>query len=582
MRKIKFYLLLLLLLSSCINKNNPVVLQVGDLDIRQDELNRAFNRFSLQNRDMGGKKITKSAFDKWIDNFKDDLLLEDKARASGYNENTKEIKLAQSALMKYIIAQYQGPYYKETISNRVTASNEERAEALEKVKYEYTFEVLKFSDKDQLSSILGPDTLCTNHADFIRVKNKAKKAGVNSKEVKAMWPFMQLPGIRDILYELKPGMVTSGPVKVFDTPYKDAYCIIYLRSEEPIAEILNNPPPEERMTPVVREYKKLIMFYTKLRDFYKSSEFRINYSLVDSLFQQITYTPVLNKIDTNNISLLLNQQILTYKINNMSVVVTIRDFIAFYNNLPMRTKIKDSRDMAEFIQDMVIFDYMWEEAQQSGYTSREFFTNSQQYHLRRNIIKVYLENEVYPGTNFSEEEMEKYYNDNILNFTSAEYVIYNKCIFIDMKHARQCEDVLLNTGPDNAILMLKDTSRIKGLISCEELQELRYDSEKYPSHIIRQLSRLQRGQVTRSFISDGKSTILIKIGERGTHVETYSEVKDRLHNSLFFEKRKSAKNELVADLKNNCEIVNKVDYKKFVTEYISVSISPDRKENENR
>ena len=151
-----------------------------------------------------------------------------------------------------------------------------------------------------------------------------------------------------------------------------------------------------------------------------------------------------------------------------------------------------------------------------------------------------------------------------------------------MKHARQCEDVLLNTGPDNTILMLKDTSRIKGLISCEELQELRYDSEKYPGHIIKQLSRLQRGQVTRSFISDGKSTILIKIGERGTHVEPYSEVKDQLHNSLFFEKRKSAKNELVADLKNNCEIVNKVDYKKFVTEDISVSISPDRKENENR
>ena len=39
---------------------------------------------------MGGKKITKSAFDKLINNFKDDLLPEDKARASGYNENTNQ------------------------------------------------------------------------------------------------------------------------------------------------------------------------------------------------------------------------------------------------------------------------------------------------------------------------------------------------------------------------------------------------------------------------------------------------------------------------------------------------------------
>ena len=578
MRKNIFCLLVLMLITSCLNKNNPVVLKVGNHNIRHNELSSSFNRFSLYFENNSERKIDRSAFDLWITEFINNILLEDKAKSLGYNEDNRDIQIAQSTCMKYLIAQFQGPYYQETTSNRVTASEEEMNEALDKIKYLFTFEVLKFSDKNQLSNILGTDTLFRYHNDFVRIKGKVMEKGISSSEIKDTWPFMKFPGMKDTLFKMTPGMVIPGPVLVFDTPYKDAFYVIYLKSKVPIKELFNNPPSIENMRPVVREYKKLIMFYTKLRDFYQKADFKIKQTLVDSLFQQIKYLYGLNKIDTNNMQVLLDRQILTYKLNNKPVKVTIRDFAAFYNNLLIRIKIKDTNDLAEFIQDMVIFDYFWEEAEQSGYTSREFFIISQHEHLRENIIQVYLEKDVYPSINITEEEIEKAYNGKISDFTDGEFAIFNICIFKDMMYAMQCKNVLRNENPDKAFMMLEDTSKIKGLILCKKVQELRYDSRTYPDYIMGQLFRLERGQATEPFILHDKPALLVKIGEKGTHVSAYFEVKDALYNSLLFEKQMSAKNKLIADLRKDCKIVNKVDYNKYVVENINIDINPIYKE----
>ena len=302
----------------------------------------------------------------------------------------------------------------------------------------------------------------------------------------------------------------------------------------------------------------------KLHKIYNESQLKINHGLSEKLFGQIAYSefPFLS-IDSSSIRRLKNDTILTYlSVKNYTKAVTVEDFVFFFNCLPLKNRFKNLTDMEEYLKDMVIFEYLWDEAEKSGFTNREKYVLDRKDFVRETTKKEYVKWVFGKNSEITEDEMLQYYETNIDKYLEGETVICDALLFGDYRSAQDFKTNIEKSG----ILEL-DSLAPKGLVKTTKNQAIRFDGGLLPEETKKELFAIEKNKLTYPY-PDGKYfTVLWKKDETGTSKIPLEEVKRSIYFALYNKHMQETYDNILKESKEKFDCKNKI---KDVRHYVKL------------
>ena len=177
----------LVFLQSC-NDKNPVVLKIGDSELRKSEV-QAFitkekNIYEI-NRSM---KFGEHEFDSCVMQYIDNQLMIKIAAENGYTSRP-DIVYSNEVMQKNSACRKESGLTNTLILKYNKVEQTEIEVGRERSRYIYEFETLTFDNYDEMKNILGSDTVCKNAGDFDRIAKKAASNGKKSVKVTQRWPY---------------------------------------------------------------------------------------------------------------------------------------------------------------------------------------------------------------------------------------------------------------------------------------------------------------------------------------------------------------------------------------------------------
>lgn len=529
------YLIAVLTLSACEN-DNPVILTINNFSIQKRDFNELVlkkkNDFEIRNK----QKFTKKQFENWFDSFINNKLYEQEAEK--YNYHIDSLVLFKASIIeKMILGQPDAEFYGEWIKKQVTISEEEYQEGRENLPYIYTIEYISYDPKstEHLKSV-------SDLKDYEILKHDT---------IIDKWPFEQLIGLKNSILKINDATY-NGPFILQNNPYKKEFVFIkILRTEYDSQALIDN----KYIDNILGSYKRTELYHNYFYNFTAESEFRIDSALTASVYNNINY---INEnsgiIDTLLLQQFLEYPILEFSLNQNKYRWTVRKFIFFLNNLPLRGPFESQVDFSEYLQDVMLYEYIYDQASKLGFNKTKNYTYNNNQLIKKVAVQKYLNETIGTCLEIADDEIEKYYNENTSQHTLPETIYYDTYSFADYKTAIELKDLI----PEFA-----DSLRGR-ILEIKRNESFHFDSTGAIGTSNPNLIALLNNEKTLINAQDNQVSVVCKTAEKGEVVIPLEMMKDNIRETLQKLLSEKKEKELLLTLKSKSNIQHSIEYKDYI------------------
>jgi parvulin-like peptidyl-prolyl isomerase len=330
------------------------------------------------------------------------------------------------------------------------------------------------------------------------------------------------PAFENAAYSLKPGE--------YSRPVKTSYGYSIIRTEErkphPLLTEWEFNLKKPKLTSILRLRKKKSSEREYVNNILKESGIKFIEGAVPDLFDKM------NSLE-NNIEAGLriqDKKVLTF----FNRDYTEGDLIDKLNNIPSfkRNKIESAENLKSVITGLLLQDKLYEKASAAGYDTIYFVQDKLAEYKMRNFIK-YKQHAIVNEIIIPEENLRKYYSENISYFTSPEEINLQE-IIVDHLSLADSLKYLIDSG--------EDFGRLAGEFSIREWSaENNGEMGFVPASKLGMLQDIFNKAEVGEFIGplriEDKFGLFRILGKKNGMIKDFEEVRDLVLQAVKFEKR---------------------------------------------
>ena len=521
-------------LFNCTSKNkteevsDEIVLKIGDVEITKYEFEKNKKRYY----------DPKSNYQEWVNSFINNTYYLADAYNKKYDTIT-QINKTVEYMSLLMISQVGGYLWRKVEEPKLEFSKSEIIEMYKKRDKVFYFEYLVFPDKKTLTSLLHNDTIIKSESDFLVLANKCKFNNTIKYENRVFpYPFSELWQIKDILYNLKEGEI-STPLYTDNGIYIIRLSKIETTKQHPFKK------EKQKLVNMLRQQKSHQIIERKQKEVFQKANMVFNEKVIKSVLNSITlYNIERNSTISNPTDTLIN-----YQLNNKYQYLLVKDFMHYYVNKPFMATIEDKESLNKALENYVDEQYMYAEAENLGITKEKRYVLDKKNFKNKLIQDYYNKKEFSCNFNITKHELHAYYNDKKESFTEATSCDANLFTFKDLNTAMNSYGYINTLLDQGDFSEFSDTSSLRGLLTYQEDVNIQRDSEMYPAELIQVIFNSPLYELNGPFELTN-AILYIKTKQEGIRVKTIEEVKDEIKNRIRRDKEDKLKNEQLNKLKN--------------------------------
>ena len=509
--------------------------KVGDVTITKYELDKNLRIFKDNYQNEHNKEASSEDVDQWKQEFLDRAYILAEAYSRGYGDR-KDIREQTEKMGRFIVTQPNG-LLTEKLTQKLVPSKQEITEIYEHQEQLFVIEYIMMESTDTLLTeqlIINDSLDFKKYADQFQ-SNEKIKIGTMS----LLYPFIPFCDYRTQLVNLKAGEV-AGPLKWEDNVFY--FKILETRNNERKSFDLEYGNIKTMMTLFYKEF-----FKVKWEDSLKVAlNIQINNALADNLWQRLE----LDKNDPYHLDDSLFQDVLDdtliqYHLKGKQVSATVKNFNCFYNQQVIKSAINKNRQaLMDYIEYLAIEAAKYETAGKMGiFATKKFRLDEKNY--KNNLVYVSFEKELRNSIHISNQRIQEFYQTNKESYTDGNSVRFDEYVFKDNRSAMHYWSQIKQSDA-----MAED--RVEGLMRLKKNVITAWDTQEYPSQIIKTIFRMPDGQYTEpaDICQNGQYYMFHKLEEYGNQQKSLEEMYDEIYREIEKKELIILKEELLGSIRN--------------------------------
>ncbi len=524
--------------NSCVNNNknknevsDEIVLKIGKLVITKYEFEKNKRLVDGANTDMK----------KWVNEFIENRYLLADAYEKKYDTINAINKVVEYAALEHI-AKVDGYVWEKVEEPKLQFSKAELKNAFKKRGKIYFIDGLYFKNRKILDSIIN-FKMNIKGEDF---DNLVKKCKANKNIIynsnSYQYPYSFFAQISEKIYKMNDGDVI-GPIYL-----KEGYYLLHLIKKETVKQqTFNNEKEDIEWT--LKEIRTNQIVEAKQKEIFEKTKIVINEPEINKLYKSLQ----INKLKISNE--LLNNILMTYRVDSMTKVYTVRDFWDYLHYTPLLMGDYSRAIIIKgILQDYVIRQYLYRVADSLGILKDNKYLLDKVNFKNTQILTEYIKNEFQNKVIISENEIVDYYDRNKESFTNGKVSNVSILTFNDYKAAINNSERVSQIVSDGKFFEFKDTNVIKGLLTYQPNIKIENNNKKFPPDLVSNIFSIPEGQVS-SPVEYNKKCILFFVTKReGIRINQLDEVKWKIKEILENKKIEEMKAKRIIELRKKFQI----------------------------
>jgi parvulin-like peptidyl-prolyl isomerase len=369
------------------------------------------------------------------------------------------------------------------------------------------YEMLKIGvDWDNLASQLFADSLLRSNGGYLGFFT---------------WGDMD-PAFEDAAYKLNPGEY-SRPVKT-----AQGYSIIRVeeRKPHPLLTEWEYTIKKPKLTGVLKLRKKKPAERDYINNIIDNSGLTFNEEGLNDLYDYLNSSLGLNEIPKE----IVDRQVAAFYAKDYSTSELARmiDGVPGFH----KERIKDTSSLQTVVSGILLQDYLLRKSYEAGYDTIDF-VNERMQEAKMQVFLNYKQREILDAVSVSNEDMEKFYNDNISYFSSLPEWNLQEIIVSSLSKADSIKSLLLQ-GEDFGRLAGEASERNYSAVNNGETG---YIPESELGAVTSYVIKAGPGEVIGPVRLEEKFGLFRIIGKREGEIKPYESVKNIVEQGVKFEKR---------------------------------------------
>jgi hypothetical protein len=245
-----------------------------------------------------------------------------------------------------------------------------------------------------------------------------------------------------------------------------------------------------------------------------------------------------------------------YRRNGSQYTITIKSFVDRFNEQYVRVLPHSVQDIVDATKDYVLEEFDLEEAHQRGVDRQPQFVEDRTGFMNFQILDAYEKERIAPTIHIEQSELDRYYRDNIAEFTRVTRVELEINHFATAEAAAKSLDQRGIVGTPSSAKRV-ELDRDHPIPALAQLQEL--------------LFSLPAGQTIGPIPNEGEFLIVKKLKDIVRSPQPEDAVKDQISKKLMRGKMDRKECELARELVVNLPVDDHVDYRKFGIDPLGVA-----------
>ena len=310
---------------------------------------------------------------------------------------------------------------------------------------------------------------------------------------------------------------------------------------------------QEALNVKLAEEKKLLNKHNN--DILREAKVKINRVNLYSFANMLKPYKDLHIFQKSNFRPIVNTTLLLYKYDGENKLITVGNFMDYYNLLPARYPIESAETIRYYLEGMVIDDYDYKEAKDLGITEKPQFLLDKKNYANSLISKRYADKQLKYDTVIAVDELQALYNKQKNKYT-APAVMTASIYYFDIR--KDAFNVLVG-------LSRKDKGIQFQPANVQDFKKhIKVTSNTNIADTIKNaLYNLKIDQVSRPITLSSGYAIAIKETATGQRYKTLSEVKPVLTQQILNERLNLKQKQVVAQLKKIFRLNNHINYNKY-------------------
>jgi hypothetical protein len=182
------------------------------------------------------------------------------------------------------------------------------------------------------------------------------------------------------------------------------------------------------------------------------------------------------------------------------------------------------------------------------------FLDEHEGYLRKLVLNEYLSKELKPYLNNLDNELKKYYDQNIKLYKEPESLKVSCFEFNNLQSLHEAQEIINNAYITGNESILGDTSLVKGLKYYQPNLIIGRKNTLLNTKNYDQLLRLSFNTLSNEFSENGKFYLFYKKQKSGESLKPFDLVKEEIRNKIISDKREAEKQRLLKQLKSKYKI----------------------------
>lgn len=536
--------------------SDQIILKVGDIEITEYEFEKNLEKFRQGYQNKYKQNVPPDSIKEWINEFINETIILANAWHQGYYQN-KEINEFVENYARKILVQEHGLLYHELITKNISLDSLTIKQAYQKHSIQFKMDYIWLKNPKEMFNISIPKNRLMSSDSFDLM---ARKCQINKEccydSCYFSWPSARFWEIQDQIFQLQIGEV-SQPLYSHQGVF-----IVRITDRKSLM-----PPPFDLIKDYLIERLHFIEEERQFQNYKNEINIKAKVQINQRLFDQIA-TTILAKdegnpfvLDTLVVFEFLNETAFSYLSGSKRRKITVRDLLWYYNQQPMRKRIKDKWQFNDLPYQMVYEDYAFRHAAQLELDKTLRFKLDRKNFKNRVILNKIIDEKV----QVTEDELYNEYKSRVNEFIKGEKVIVSIFIFNKFDNAKAIREILNKNKFEDFEQVFKDDSVREKVIIFEINKHIHYLSQELPKELI-DICFMMEDRSTSALlpIPNEKILLIAKLREEGIRILPFHEVKSVLKNELMQKKREKTIQQMAIKLKDKFFIENliKIDFYK--------------------
>ena len=252
-----------------------------------------------------------------------------------------------------------------------------------------------------------------------------------------------------------------------------------------------------------------------------------------------------------------NLPLQAYSYKGERIVVTVGDFIEYFDSLPLRANISGRPAILRHLRQIVLDLYNYDEAKSMGVLESDRVAKNRYLFRNDNILSMFIEREIMPGIIVTDEEVRNVYNQRKSTLTKSSKS-KSTVLQFEKKIDAYVAMSAINAQTKNHAPV--DTLTLRGLVEKKEDFILAAGSELFDPETTEGLLKMPVGNTSLPIEVSDRYYLVRKTADLEEVPVTFEEVKEQFRNEIMQQKIEDKKNKLLGKLKKKYPLHKGIDY----------------------